>query len=154
MIITVTVIYGAVQVVAQGTLAGPASSATPLADAAAGFGGEALALILTVGATISILGTQQQHDDDGPAFPVRAGTRWLWAEDPGPGASALPYPGRVDPVPGLIAPRPGPVRSFVQLALLSMTTRLFAYIGTAAAVLVLAKRYADRPGALKRPVDR
>jgi amino acid transporter len=41
--------------------------------------------------------------------------------------------------------------SFVQLALLSMTTRLFAYIGTAAAVLVLAKRYADRPGALKLP---
>ena len=32
-----------------------------------------------------------------------------------------------------------------------MTTRLFAYIGTAAAVLVLAKRYADRPGALKLP---
>ena len=41
--------------------------------------------------------------------------------------------------------------SFVQLALLSMTTRLFAYIGTAAAVLVLARRFRDRPGALKLP---
>gem|GEM_PF-4312677 len=39
----------------------------------------------------------------------------------------------------------------MQLALLSMTTRLFAYIGTAAAVLVLARRFADRPGALKLP---
>jgi amino acid transporter len=41
--------------------------------------------------------------------------------------------------------------SFVQLALLSMTTRLFAYIGTAAAVIVLARRFGDRPGALKLP---
>jgi amino acid transporter len=32
-----------------------------------------------------------------------------------------------------------------------MTTRLFAYIGTAAAVLVLARRFRDRPGALKLP---
>ena len=68
MIITVTVIYGAVQVVAQGTLAGLASSATPLADAAAGFGGEALALILTVGATISILGTNSNTMMMGPRF--------------------------------------------------------------------------------------
>ncbi|WP_369517332.1 APC family permease, partial [Escherichia coli] len=68
MIITVTVIYGAVQVVAQGTLAGLASSATPLADAAAGFGGEALALILTIGATISILGTNSNTMMMGPRF--------------------------------------------------------------------------------------
>ena len=41
--------------------------------------------------------------------------------------------------------------SFAGLALLSMVTRLLAYIGTAAAVLVLARRYRDRPGALKLP---
>ncbi len=63
----------------------------------------------------------------------------------------LPHPGRVDPLPGLIALGLALSGSFVQLALLSMTTRLFAYIGTAAAVLVLAKRYADRAGALKLP---
>ena len=66
MIITVTVIYGAVQFIAQGTLPGLADSATPLADAAAGFGGEALALILTVGATISILGTNSNTMMMGP----------------------------------------------------------------------------------------
>jgi amino acid transporter len=41
--------------------------------------------------------------------------------------------------------------SFEQLALLSMVTRLLAYLGTAAAVLVLARRYRDREGALRLP---
>ncbi len=41
--------------------------------------------------------------------------------------------------------------SFVQLALLSVISRLFAYVGTAAAVLVLRPRYSGRPGALRLP---
>ena len=41
--------------------------------------------------------------------------------------------------------------SFTQLALLSMVTRLFAYIGTAAAVIVLARRYRARTDALRLP---
>jgi amino acid transporter len=41
--------------------------------------------------------------------------------------------------------------SFEQLALLSMVTRLLAYIGTAAAVLVLARRHRDNPNALRLP---
>ncbi len=41
--------------------------------------------------------------------------------------------------------------SFVQLALLSMVTRLLAYIGTAAAVLVLARRYRERRDVLRLP---
>ncbi|MEL5920791.1 amino acid transporter, partial [Stenotrophomonas maltophilia] len=60
----------AVEVVAQGSLAGLACSASPLSDAAAGFGGEALALILTVGATISILGTNSNSMMMGPRFLV------------------------------------------------------------------------------------
>ncbi|MBH1730869.1 amino acid permease [Stenotrophomonas maltophilia] len=151
MIITVTVIYGAVQVVAQGTLAGLASSATPLADAAAGFGGEALALILTVGATISILGTNSNTMMMGPRFLFA-----LARDGYGPKILAQVHPRFHTPAAsilcqGLIALGLALSGSFVQLALLSMTTRLFAYIGTAAAVLVLAKRYADRPGALKLP---
>jgi len=151
MIITVTVIYGAVQVVAQGTLAGLSSSATPLADAAAGFGGEALALILTVGATISILGTNSNTMMMGPRFLFA-----LARDGYGPKILAQVHPRFHTPAAsilcqGLIALGLALSGSFVQLALLSMTTRLFAYIGTAAAVLVLAKRYADRPGALKLP---
>lgn len=71
MIVTVTLIYAAVQVVAQGTLPNLAASPTPLADAASRFGGEALALILTVGATISILGTTSNTVMLGPRFCLR-----------------------------------------------------------------------------------
>ncbi|WP_254460110.1 APC family permease [Xanthomonas sacchari] len=151
MIVTVTLIYAAVQVVAQGTLPNVAQSATPLADAASGFGGEALALILTVGATISILGTTSNtvmlgprflfalaKDGYGPAFLARVHPRFRT-----PAAAIL--------LQGVLSLALAVSGSFVQLALLSMVTRLFAYIGTAAAVLVLARRYRDRPGALRLP---
>ncbi|UKE51252.1 amino acid permease [Xanthomonas translucens] len=151
MIVTVTLIYAEVQVVAQGTLANVAQSATPLADAASGFGGEALALILTVGATISILGTTSNtvmlgprflfalaQDGYGPAFLARVHPRFRT-----PAAAIL--------LQGVLSLALALSGSFVQLALLSMVTRLFAYIGTAAAVLVLARRYRDRPGALHLP---
>ncbi|WP_295972806.1 APC family permease [uncultured Xanthomonas sp.] len=151
MIVTVTLIYAAAQVVAQGTLPNVAQSATPLADAASGFGGEALALILTVGATISILGTTSNtvmlgprflfalaKDGYGPAFLARVHPRFRT-----PAAAIL--------LQGVLSLALALSGSFVQLALLSMVTRLFAYIGTAAAVLVLARRYRDRPGALRLP---
>ena len=41
--------------------------------------------------------------------------------------------------------------SFVQLALLSVVTRLLSYIGTSVSVLVLRRRHADHPGALRLP---
>lgn len=151
MIVTVTLIYAAVQLVAQGTLPDLARSATPLADAASQFGGEWLALLLTVGATISILGTNSNtmmlgprflyalaHDGYGPRFLASVHPRFRT-----PAAAIL--------VQGAIALALALSGSFVQLALLSMVTRLMAYIGTAAAVLVLQKRYGDRPGALHLP---
>ena len=57
MIVIVTVIYLGVQAVALGTLPDLASSRSPLAEAAQGFAGSGAALLLGIGATISILGT-------------------------------------------------------------------------------------------------
>lgn len=151
MIVTVTLIYAAVQVVAQGTLPNLAASPTPLADAASRFGGEALALILTVGATISILGTTSNtvmlgprflfalaRDGYGPAFLARVHPRFHT-----PAAAVLTQ--------GALSLALALSGSFTQLALLSMVTRLFAYIGTAAAVIVLARRYRQRTDTLRLP---
>jgi hypothetical protein len=104
-------VSSAVQVVAQGTLAALSSSAPhAAADAAAGFGGEALALILTIGAAISILGTNSNtmmmgpllfalaRDGYGPKILAQVRIR-----------ASIPRP-RVDPVPGPDRARPGAVR--------------------------------------------
>lgn len=151
MIVTVTTIYVLVQLVAQGTLPGLAGSATPLADAAARFGGEGLALLLTIGATISILGTTSNT--------VMLGPRFLFAlaqDGYGPKIIASVHPRFHTPyvailVQFVISLGLALSGSFEQLALLSMVTRLLAYIGTAAAVLVLARRYRDRENALRLP---
>jgi len=151
MIVTVTLIYAAVQVVAQGTLPNLAASPAPLADAASRFGGQALALLLTVGATISILGTTSNtvmlgprflfalaRDGYGPAFLTRVHPRFHT-----PAAAIL-----TQAVLSLTLALSG---SFTQLALLSMVTRLFGYIGTAAAVILLARRYQQRSDTLPLP---
>jgi len=151
MIVTVTSIYALVQVVAQGNLPGIATSQAPLADAASRFGGELLAMILTVGATISILGTTSNT--------VMLGPRFLYAlakDGYGPAFLARVHPRFHTPAAavitqGVISLALALSGSFVKLALLSMVTRLLAYIGTAAAVLVLARRYGDRPDAMRLP---
>ncbi|HEU4774505.1 MAG TPA: APC family permease [Lysobacter sp.] len=151
MIVVVTAIYAAVQWVALGTLPGLAQSTTPLADAAARFGGPTLALILTVGATVSILGTNSNT--------IMLGPRYLHAlavDGYGPRSLAAIHPRFHTPavaiiVLGAISLALALTGSFVQLALLSMVARLSTYIGTSMSVLVLRKRYGDRPQALRLP---
>ena len=151
MIATVTLIYAAVQLVAQGTLANLAASATPLADAAARFSGEALALVLTVGATISILGTNSNTMLFGPRV------LYSLAQDGfGPRMLANIHPRFHTPAvaiitQGVLALTLALSGSFVKLALLSVVARLCAYIGTVLSLLVLQRRYANHPGALKLP---
>jgi amino acid transporter len=151
MIVLVTTVYAAVQLVAQGTLPGLAASSTPLADAAAGFGGEGLALLLTVGAALSILGTSNATLLLGPRF-----LHTLAMGGYGPRLLARVHPRWRTPdlaiavqcVAALALALSG---SFVQLALLSMVTRLLAYISTSASVLVLRRRHGDPPGTLQLP---
>ena len=151
MIATVTLVYVAVQWVALGTLPGLAQSQTPLADAAARFGGGWLALLLTVGAAVSILGTNSNT--------IMLGPRYLHAlamDGFGPRALTAIHPRFRTPAVAILAIGTlslllALTGSFVQLALLSVVARLFTYIGTALAVLVLRRRHGDRPGALQLP---
>lgn len=154
MIVLVTLTYAAVQVVAQGALPGLAASASPLADAAGGFAGPVAALLVTVAAAISILGTNGNTMLFGP--------RYLYAlalDGFGPRALARVHPRFRTPalavwVQGGLALVLALTGSFVQLALLSVIARLITYMGTCAALLVLQPRFAGRADALVLPGGR
>ena len=151
MIATVTLLYFAVQWVALGTLPGLALSQTPLADASALFGGAWLALVLTVGAAVSILGTNSNT--------IMLGPRYLHAlamDGYGPRALARIHPRFRTPAlailtVGVLSLLLALSGSFVQLALLSVVARLCTYIGTSVSVLVLRRRHGHRDGALHLP---
>ncbi|MGY0560224.1 MULTISPECIES: APC family permease [unclassified Luteimonas] len=143
MIVVVTLVYAAVQMVAQGLLPDLASSASPLADAAAMFGGEGMAFVLTVGAALSILGTNNNTMLLGPRF-----LHTLAADGYGPRYLASIHPRFRTPAAAIatqfvLALALALTGSFVALAVLSMVTRLLGYIATAASVLVLRRRYGD-----------
>ena len=151
MILLVTALYAGVQLVAQGTLPGLAGSSTPLADAAASFGGEGLAMVLTAGAMLSILGTSHGTMLLGPRF-----LHTLAEDGYGPRFLAQVHPRFRTPaaaiaVQGVLALLLALTGSFVQLALLSMVTRLIGYITTTAGLLVLQRRLGDPPGTLRLP---
>jgi APA family basic amino acid/polyamine antiporter len=82
MILSVTMVYSAVQVVALGTLPGLADSLSPLADAASRFAGHGGAWLLTLGAVLSILGIMSNNTLIGPRYLFALacdgyGPRWL-----------------------------------------------------------------------------
>ncbi|UNK48773.1 APC family permease [Lysobacter sp. S4-A87] len=151
MIATVTLVYVSVQWVALGTLPGLAQSSTPLAQAAAGFSGETLALLMTVGASISILGTNSNTVMMAPRYLLALAT-----DGYGPRSLAAIHPRLHTPavavvVIGVISLALALSGSFVQLALLSVVSRLCTYIGTACSVLVLRRRHGHHDGALQLP---
>ena len=139
-IVIVTAIYTAVQLVALGTVPNLGASPTPLADAAAMMIGPVGGLILTLGAVLSVLGTNNNT--------VLAGPRYLYA---------LAEMGKLPAVFGKIHPRyRTPYIAILtqtgvalllmltgtaeELAVLSAIARLATYIGTAAAVPVLRRK--------------
>jgi amino acid transporter len=151
MIATVTLVYVSVQWVALGTLPDLAQSSTPLAEAASRFSGEWLALLMTVGASISILGTSSNTVLMAPRYLLALsqdgyGPRWLATIHPTfrTPAVSIVLIGAISLVLALSG-------SFVQLALLSVVSRLCTYLGTAGSVLVLRHRHGDREGALRLP---
>jgi APA family basic amino acid/polyamine antiporter len=140
MILTVTLIYSLVQTVAIGTFAQLARSTSPLADAAARFAGHGGALLLSLGAMLSILGIVGNATLIGPRYLYALaldgyGPRWLARVHPlyrTPSIAILAQSAAV-----LALALSG---SFVELATVSVIARLATYIGTAAAVPVLRRR--------------
>ena len=143
MIASVTTLYFLIQLVALGTLPdlGARSGGAPLAEAAARLMGGWGGILLTAGAAVSILGTiggstlngprylfAMAHDGFGPRVLARVHPRWRTPYVAIPTQTSLAF---VLALSG----------SFVQLALLSVVARLAMYIGTAAAVPVLRRKF-------------
>jgi amino acid transporter len=144
MITVVTLLYTLVQLVALGTLPDLALrvDGAPLADSAALVVGVWAGLVMTLGAAISIEGNVGNT--------MLAGPRYLYAlavDGYGPRVLGRVHPKYQTPawaivIQGVVAGALALSGSFVQLAMLSIVARLATYIGTAAAVPVLRKRFA------------
>jgi APA family basic amino acid/polyamine antiporter len=151
MVILVTVIYTLVQLVAVGTLPGLAQSASPLAESAARFAGPGMAVLLTIGAMVSIFGNVGNSTLVGPRY------LFALAQDGfGHKVLARVHPKFHTPAIAIIVQSGLALLlaisgSFVELAMLSIIARLVTYVGTAAAVPILRKRFAHKTDAIRLP---
>lgn len=156
-VVVITALYGAVQWVALATLADAVASSTPLADAARSMAGPAAGLLLTIGATLSILGTNSES--------ILIGPRYLHAlarDGYGPAILGRLHPRYATPDAALflqigIALPLALTGNFVGLATLSVVARLATYLGTIAALPVLRRRAGREqgwrlPGGLTIPI--
>lgn len=151
MITIVTLVYTGAQLVALGTLPNVAQSTSPVAEAARTFMGPAGALLMTLGAMISIGGNVGNT--------ILVGPRYLYAlaaDGYGPRALARVHPTYRTPAAAIVTLAAVALvlaltGSFVQLALLSIIARLTTYIGTAAAVPILRRKFGERPNAVRLP---
>ncbi|MEX2124684.1 MAG: APC family permease [Woeseia sp.] len=151
MITIVTILYALVQLVAVGTLPNLAQSESAIAESAALFMGAWAGIMMTVAAMVSIEGNAGNTTLIGPRY------LFALAQDGfGPRALARVHPRYRTPAVAIITQSTIALvlalsGSFVWLAMLSIIARLATYVGTAAAVPVLRKRFGDRPGALRLP---
>src|SRR5690554_2728960 len=151
MVALVTLIYTLVQLVAVGTLPGLAQSDSPLAESAAQFAGPGVAVILTVGAMISIFGNVGNSTLVGPRY------LYALAQD-GYGFQVLAKihsryrtPAVAIVVQSAIALVLALSGSFVELAMLSIIARMVTYVGTVASIPVLRRKFSHRPKAFRLP---
>jgi basic amino acid/polyamine antiporter, APA family len=147
----VTAIYTTVQLVALGTVPNLGASPTPLADAAAMMMGGAGGLILTIGAVLSVLGTNNNT--------VLAGPRYLYAlAESGnlPAVFAKIHPRYRTPHVAILTQTAAALALMLtgtaeELAVLSAIARLATYIGTAAAIPVLRRKLPSTPRTIRLP---
>ena len=162
-VLLVTAIYTLVQLVAIGTIPNLGQSQTPLADAGRLLLGPAGGFLLTLGAVLSVLGTNNNT--------VLAGPRYLYAlAENGrlprvfakihpryrtPHVAILTQTGvalaliAIDAVSSAI--RPGSLRVAEELAVLSTVARLATYIGTCLSVPVLRRKLPQTPRTIRLP---
>lgn len=144
----VAIIYLSVHLVAMGTLADLAAEAAPLATAARGFMGETGALLITIGALLSICGTEGGMMLTAPRVLYAMAEyghlpAWLCRVHP---RFHTPYVAiAVQGVLGLALATAG---SFEELAKLSAMARIVSYAGTCLAVPVLRRRHEGDQGFL------
>lgn len=151
MVALVTFIYTLVQLVAVGTLPGLAFSDSPLAAAAAQFAGPGIAVVMTVGAMVSIFGNVGNSTLVGP--------RYLFAlarDGFGHRIFSRIHPRYHTPAMAIVFQSTLALLlalsgSFVGLAMLSIIARLVTYIGTAAAIPILRKRFGPTKDAFRLP---
>ena len=151
MIAIVTALYALVQLVAVGTLQDLARSESAVAASASRVLGAWAGFMMTVAAAVSIGGNA--------ANTTLIGPRYLFAlaqDGFGPRPLARVHPRYNTPAAAILTQSGIALvlalsGSFVWLAMLSIVARLATYIGTAAAIPVLRKRFADRPGAWRLP---
>ncbi|MEX1246597.1 MAG: amino acid permease [Thermoanaerobaculia bacterium] len=163
MIAIVMAIYTLVQLVAIGTIPNLGQSPTPLADAGRLLLGPAGGLLLTVGAVLSVLGTNNNT--------ILAGPRYLYAlAESGrlPRALARIHPRYRTPYVAILTQggvalgligidayrhsvAPGALGIAENLAVLSAMARLATYIGTCLAVPVLRRKLPSTPRTIRLP---
>lgn len=151
MVLLVTLIYTLVQFVAVGTYPALQQSESPLADSGAYFAGAGMALLMTIGAMVSIFGNVGNTTLIGPRY------LYALAKD-GYGFKALAkvHPKYRTPAIAILVQSGLALAlalsgSFVGLAMLSIIARLATYVGTVAALPVLRKRFGDKPNAVRLP---
>lgn len=150
-VVIVTVLYAGVQLVALGTLPGLAHASSPLAAAAGRFAGPGAALLLTVGALVSMLGTNASATLAGPRYLLA-----LAADGFGPRALGRIHPRYRTPAAAILLQTTASVLlalsgTFVTLALLSLIARLLTYVTTVASVPILRRRLGNPPGTVRLP---
>ena len=162
-LVTVTALYTLVQLVAIGTVPALGLAKTPLSDAGRILMGPAGGVLLTLGAAISVLGTNNGM--------ILSGPRFLYALAEGGGLPRIfarihprfrtPYVAILTQgalALGLIAAdavvhavTPGAFGVAEELALISIIARLVSYLGTCLAVPVLRRRLPSTPKTLRLP---
>jgi amino acid transporter len=151
MILLVTVIYTTVQLVAIGTIEHLGDSPTPLADGARRMMGPIGGFLLTLGAALSVLGTNNNT--------ILSGPRYLYAlAESGalPSVFARIHPEYRTPYVAILT-QSGIAAALMltgtaeQLAELSVIARLASYIGTAASVPVLRRKMPATERAIRLP---